>query len=191
MLSFERQARSRWPCTAAVCTAQSRSRAACCGTEQGRAYAGHSEFRYAARATGPGPVHTASARGRSRAPGTSASPDCEWPGQQRGGCMHMRRRALPSASNHPASCSGMAGGTEPQRQRGDCSKKHSIIFSTHVHPHPPLAAALALVAPRGVSWAGRSGWACRPRPRGCRPGHGAMAIGRRGVYMFMASCGYC
>ena len=190
MLSFGRQARGRWPCTAALGTAQNRLL-----RNQARPGIGRPQRIPICRSGqapctrpvpgGPGAVLVRAQQGARRT--TRVARPARGPAPQRGGC--MRRRALPSASNHPAICSGIAGGMEPQRR--DCSKGHSIISSTHghvrmrMHPHPPLAAALAV--PRGAPWAGAGVWggggrACRPR------GPGAMAIGR-GV--FMAGRGYC
>ena len=193
MLSFERQARGRWPCTAALGTAQSRlmwnrarpamdrpQRTPVCGSGQAaciRPVPGGAAGRREPRHHPSGPA------GRRRTAAAVVR-------------RYMRRRALPSESNRPAGRSGMAGvlGAEPQRlhQRGDCSKKYSVISSTHVHPHPPLAAAPA--APPGESWAGAGGWgraaAAAAGPVGVGLGGAvAIAIGR-GVCLFMASRGY-
>ena len=159
MLSFGRQARGRWPCTAALGTAQSslmwnRARPAIdrpqripvCGSGQAaciRPVPGGAAGRREPRHHPSGPASTQA----------GAAPRRLW---------YMRRRALPSESNRPAGRSGMAGvlGAEPQRQRqrGDCSKKYSVISSTHVHPHPRAPLAAAPAAPPGESWAGAGGW---------------------------------
>ena len=188
MLSFERQACGRWPCTAALGTTQNRllwnrarpgigrpHRIPICRSGQApctRPVPG-----------GPGAVLLRAQQGAGRISTTRVARPARGLAPQRGGC--MRRRALPSASNHPAICSRRDGAaTRRLQQRAFYYLQHPRAHA-HAPIHPPLAAALAV--PRGAPWVGAGAWGgggrvCRPR------GPGAMAIGH-GV--FMAGRGYC
>ena len=181
MLSFERQACGRWPCTAALGTTQNRllwnrarpgigrpHRIPICRSGQApctRPVPG-----------GPGAVLLRAQQGAGRISTTRVARPARGLAPQRGGC--MRRRALPSASNHPAICSRRDGAaTRRLQQRAFYYLQHP---RAHAHaPTPTSSSSASRTARRAMGGRRGLGW--------WRPGmqaEGAWGYGDwpRGVY---------